>query len=386
MKARVCQIIIFLVGVISTAYAQNIIIGAEKDNFYIDLLLNKNIGVVVNQTSIAHGKPLVKFLISKKVNVTKIFTPEHGYLGTEDAGKQIEDSKDNKSGIQIVSLYGQNKKPKPEQMEGIDIVVFDIQDVGVRFYTYISTLHYVMEACAENNVKLLILDRPNPNGDYVDGPVLRDGFHSFVGMHKIPVVHGLTIGELAKMINGEFWLKDSLQCKMVIVRVGNYHHQFPYSLPVRPSPNLPNDLSIRLYPSLCFFEGTMISVGRGTDFPFQTAGYPDPSFGSFKFIPQNRPGANTPKFMGKVCYGKDYREQMPAPKFTISELIEFYNKSGRSKDFFNDYFNKLAGNNELKAQIEAGLTEEEIRITWIEELNDYKSLRRKYLLYPDSNK
>ena len=385
MKARVCHIIIFLVGIISTSYAQNIIVGAEKDNFYIDLLLNKRIGVVVNQTSVAHGKPLVKFLLSKDVNIVKIFTPEHGYKGSADAGEEIGDSEEKGSGIPIISLYGENKKPKPEHLEGLDIVVFDIQDVGVRFYTYISTLHYVMEACAESEVKLLILDRPNPNGDYVDGPVLRDGFHSFVGMHKIPVVHGLTIGELAKMINGEHWLKDSLQCKMVIVRVGNYHHQYSYSLPIKPSPNLPNDQSIRLYPSLCFFEGTMMSLGRGTEFPFQVVGYPEPSFGEFKFIPQNRPGANTPKFMGKACYGKDYRDIKPPPKFNIKELIEFYNISGRDKDFFNDYFNKLAGNSELKKQIEAGLTEDEIRISWIEELNEYKTLRKKYLLYPDSN-
>jgi uncharacterized protein YbbC (DUF1343 family) len=386
MKARVCQIIIFLVGIISTGYAQNIIVGAEKDNFYIDLLLDKSIGVVVNHTSIAHGKHLVDFLISRDVNVTKIFTPEHGYRGTADAGAHIDNSLDEKTGIPIISLYGDNKKPKPEQLSGIDIMVFDIQDVGVRFYTYISTMHYVMEACAESDVKLLILDRPNPNGGYVDGPVLRKGFHSFVGMHKIPIVHGLTVGELAKMINGEFWLKDSLQCKMVIVRVGNYHHQYPYSLPEKPSPNLPNDLSVQLYPSLCLFEGTMMSLGRGTDIPFQVVGYPDPAFGDFKFIPQNKPGANTPKYMGKVCYGKDYRELQSAPEFTIGEVIEFYNKSGRHEDFFNDYFNKLAGNDELRKQIEAGLTEDEIRISWLEELNAYKKLRRKYLLYPDSNK
>jgi len=385
MKARVCLVFIFLVGIISFSYAQNITVGAEKDNFYIDLLLNKKIGVVVNQTSIAHGQPLVDFLISRNVNVTRIFTPEHGYKGVEDAGKLIDNSEDPATGIPIISLYGDNKKPKPEHLQGLDIVVFDIQDVGVRFYTYISTLHYVMEACAENNVKLLILDRPNPNGDYVDGPVLRDGFQSFVGMHPIPVVHGLTVGELAKMINGEYWLKDSLQCKMVIVRVGNYHHQYPYSLPVKPSPNLPNDQAIRLYPSLCFFEGTKMSLGRGTEFPFQAVGYPDPSFGEFKFIPQNRPGANSPKYMGKACFGKDYRNLHPTPRFTIVEIIEFYNKSGRSEDFFTDYFNKLAGNAELRAQIEAGLTEDEIRLTWTEELNDYKALRRKYLLYPDSN-
>lgn len=385
MKARVCQLIIFLVGIMSVSYAQNIIVGAEKDNFYIDLLLNKNIGVVVNHTSIAHGQHLVEFLLSKEIRVTKIFTPEHGYLGVEDAGQSIGDSEDPQRGIPIVSLYGENKKPKADQMEGLDIVVFDIQDVGVRFYTYESTLFYVMEACAENNVKLLILDRPNPNGDYVDGPVLRDGFQSFVGMVRIPVVHGLTIGELAKMINGEYWLKDSVQCKMVIVRVGNYHHQYPYSLPVKPSPNLPNDQSVRLYPSLCFFEGTMMSIGRGTDFPFQVVGYPDPTFGNFKFIPQSTPGASSPKFMGKACYGKDYREVSPPPQFTISEVIEFYNKSGRDKDFFNDYFNTLAGTDELRAQIEAGLTEDEIRISWLEELNAYKKLRRKYLLYPDNS-
>ena len=385
MKARVCLSIIFLAGIVSMAYAQNIIVGAEKDNFYIDLLLGKNIGVVVNQTSIAHGKLLVDFLLSKEVRVTKIFTPEHGYLGTADAGESIEDSEESDSGIPIISLYGDNKKPKAEQLEGLDIVVFDIQDVGVRFFTYISTLHYVMEACAENDISLIVLDRPNPNGHYVDGPVLDMKFKSFVGMDKIPIVHGLTVGELAKMINGEHWLKDSLQVKMVIVRVGNYHHQYPYSLPVKPSPNLPNDISIRLYPSICLFEGTMMSLGRGTDFPFQVVGYPDPSFGTFKFTPQSKPGASNPKYMGKVCYGKDYREIVPPPRFTISEVIEFYNKSGRDKDFFNDYFNKLAGNDELKAQIEAGLTEDEIRISWTEELNDYKELRRKYLLYPDSN-
>lgn len=384
MKERVCLVIIFLLGITITGFAQNIIVGADKDNFYIDLLENKSIGVVVNQTSIAHGRPLVDFLVSRGIQINKIFSPEHGYMGAADAGEHIGDSRYGDSSIPIISLYGDNRKPKAEHLSGLDILVFDIQDVGARFYTYISTLHYVMEACAENNVKLLILDRPNPNGDYVDGPVLRDGFQSFVGMHRIPIVHGLTVGELAKMINGEYWLKDSLQCQMVIVRVGNYHHQYPYSLPVKPSPNLPNDVSVRLYPSLCFFEGTMMSVGRGTDFPFQVVGYPDPVFGSFQFVPQNKPGASTPKYMGKLCYGKDYRDLNRQFTFTIGEVIEFYNLSGQHKDFFNDYFNKLAGNDELIRQIKAGLTEDEIRISWIEELNAYKKLRRKYLLYPDT--
>lgn len=385
MKIRVCLIFIFYVAGMSFSTGQNLILGAEKDNFYIELLKDKKIGVVVNQTSQVRGKHLVDFLLSKNIKVVRIFTPEHGFRGTASAGEHVANSRDKKSGVEIVSLYGNNKKPTNEQMSGLDIVVFDIQDVGVRFYTYISTLHYVMEACAENEVKMLILDRPNPNGDYVDGPVLRDDFKSFVGMDPLPIVHGMTIGELAKMINGEYWLKDSLRCKVVVVRIENYHHQVSYSLPINPSPNLPNDLAIRLYPTLCLFEGTMLSVGRGTDFPFQVAGYPNSSFGSFFFTPEDKPGAQNPKLKGEICYGKDYRKLSKPPKFTLNYLIEFYNKSGQDPDFFNDYIDKLAGNDELRLQIEAGLSEEEIRVSWIEELNNFKKLRKKYLLYPDSN-
>ncbi|MBR9999520.1 MAG: DUF1343 domain-containing protein [Cyclobacteriaceae bacterium] len=383
MKERFYQAFIFFLLLTSGVSAQQIIPGAERNELYEGSLKNKRIGLVVNHTSMVFDGHLVDYLISRELNVTKIFSPEHGFRGVEDAGKHIEDTRDEKTGVPIVSLYGSNRKPTTEQMQDLDIVVFDIQDVGARFYTYISTMHYMMEACAENGIEMIILDRPNPNGDYVDGPVLREGQQSFVGMHPIPVVHGLTVGELAKMINGEKWLSGGKSCRLNVVTVENYEHQYLYSLPVRPSPNLPNDLSIRLYPSLCFFEGTMMSVGRGTDFPFQVVGYPDKSFGKFDFTPENVPGATDPKYKDQKCYGKDFRELQRVPGFTISYVIEFYNKSGRDENFFTSYFNTLAGNDELMEQIKAGLTEEEIRISWLEELNHYKALRKKYLLYPD---
>jgi uncharacterized protein YbbC (DUF1343 family) len=358
-------------------------VGAERTELYEDLIRNKRVGLVINHTSMAFEEHLVDHLISRNINVVKIFAPEHGFRGIEDAGKHIEDTRDEKTGIPVISLYGSNRKPGKDQLTGIDIIVFDIQDVGVRFYTYISTMHYMMEACAENEIEMIVFDRPNPNGDYVAGPVLRDSNKSFVGMHPIPVVHGLTVGELAKMINGEKWLAEGRTCTLHVITVENYQHQYRYSLPVRPSPNLPNDLSVRLYPSLCLFEGTMMSVGRGTDFPFQVVGYPDHSFGNFDFTPTNRPGATEPKYEDKKCYGKDFRNLERVPEFTIRFVIEMYNRSGRNENFFTSYFNNLAGNDELVEQIRAGLNEEEIRISWIEELRHYKNMRKKYLLYPD---
>jgi len=383
MKGRIYCILIFYFFLLIGTHAQGIHVGAERIELYGELLNNKRIGLVVNHTSRAFNGHLLDFLISRGYKIVKIFAPEHGLRGSEDAGKHIENMIDEKTGIPVFSLYGSSRKPDDQQMSEIDIIIFDIQDVGVRFYTYISTMHYMMEACAENDIEMVIFDRPNPNGDYVDGPVLRREFKSFVGMHSIPVVHGLTVGELANMINGERWLSDGIQCKLHVIPVENYHHNYQYSLPERPSPNLPNDLSVRLYPSLCLFEGTMMSVGRGTEFPFQVVGYPDESFGDFIFTPSSVSGASNPKYMDQKCYGKDFRDLQMKPKFSISYVIEFYYKSGRDDQFFNQYFNKLIGNDELIEQIRAGLTEEEIRISWLEELNLYKNIRKKYLLYPD---
>lgn len=383
MKAKIWAIIILVLSISIITRAQQITVGAERIDLYEELLEDKNVAMLVNHTSQAYGGHLVDFLLSRDIRIVKIFAPEHGFRGTVDAGKHIENSTDPRTGIPIISLYGSNRKPSDDQMEGVDVVIFDIQDVGTRFYTYISTMHYMMDACARNGIRMIVLDRPNPNGDYVDGPVLRKGFESFVGMHHIPVVHGMTVGELAKMINGEGWLTDAASCDLFVVPVENYHHQYQYSLPVKPSPNLPNDLAIRLYPSLCFFEGTMMSVGRGTDFPFQVVGYPDSSFGRFQFTPESRPGAGNPKYKDERCYGRDFRDIRRRPRFTINYIIEFYYKSGRNDEFFNDYFDKLAGNAELRQQIMAGLTEDEIRISWLEELNQYKKIRKQYLMYPD---
>ncbi len=366
-------------------YAQEIRVGAEQAQIYLPLLQGKKVGVVSNQTSILPNSKqhLVDFLLENKIEVVKVFVPEHGFRGTADAGEKVNNSVDTKTGLPIVSLYGANKKPSPEQLKDLDVLVFDLQDVGVRFFTYISTLHYVMEASAEEGKSLIVLDRPNPNGNYVDGPMLKKGFESFVGMHPIPIVHGLSIGELAQMINGEKWLKGGLKAKLTIVPVANWNHDTPYELPVKPSPNLPNALSIRLYPSTCLFEGTVVSLGRGTYFPFQVYGYPDKSFGDFSFTPVSIDGmSKTPPHQDKVCYGRDLRNESLAQPFTLSYLLEAYGHSRMKEKFFNSYFNTLVGTDELKKQILAGKTEAEIRETWQQGLTDYAQLRKKYLLYP----
>jgi uncharacterized protein YbbC (DUF1343 family) len=367
-------------------YAQEIRVGAEQAQIYLPLLKGKKVGVVGNQTSIlpnSKQQHLVDFLLENKIEVVKVFVPEHGFRGTADAGEKVNNSIDSKTGLPIVSLYGSNKKPSPEQLKDLDVLVFDLQDVGVRFFTYISTLHYVMEASAEQGKSLILLDRPNPNGNYVDGPMLKKGFESFVGMHPIPIVHGLSIGELAQMINGEKWLKGGLKAKLTVVRVTNWNHDMPYELPVKPSPNLPNALSIRLYPSTCLFEGTVVSLGRGTYFPFQVYGYPDANFGDFSFTPVSIDGmSKTPPHQDKVCYGRDLRMESLAQPFTLSYLLESYDRSGMKEKFFNSYFNTLVGTDELKKQILAGKTESEIRETWKQGLTDYAQLRKKYLLYP----
>jgi len=361
----------------------NIVMGASQFEKYLPLLQDKTAGLVVNQTSMVGTTHLVDTLIALNINIGAIFGPEHGFRGTTDDGVLIEDEKDRNSGISIISLYGKKRKPSPEDLEGIEIVVFDIQDVGTRFYTYVSTMHYVMEACAENNVPFIVLDRPNPNGHYVDGPVRKEGFESFVGMHPIPVVHGLTVGELAQMINEEGWLKGGT-CDLTIVSLKNYTHKSAYSLPIKPSPNLPNDQAIRMYPSTCFFEGTKISEGRGTRFPFLLIGYPNKSMGSFSFTPESIPGMSTyPRYEGEQCFGVDLRNVIPPNRIDLSYLIEFYQRFPEKESFFNNHFNRLAGTNSLREQIKNGDSEDTIRASWQKDLNEYKIMRKKYLLYPD---
>lgn len=364
--------------------SNKLVLGAERTNAYISLLEGKNVGLLINHTSMIGDTHLVDFLLQKNIDIKKIFAPEHGFRGKADAGEKIEDNVDVKTGIQVASLYGNNKKPTPEMLESLDVVIFDIQDVGTRFYTYISSMHYMMEACAENHVKMIVFDRPNPNGHYIDGPILRPEFKSFVGMHSIPVVHGLTVGELAQMINGEGWLEGGMKCDLEVVPMENYAHADPYSLPINPSPNLPNDKSINLYPSLCFFEGTKMSIGRGTQFPFQVIGYPDDRFGKFSFTPESIVGmAKYPKYEGKKCYGVDLRNSKSLDRLDLGYLIDHYNLWKKEESFFTNYFNTLAGTDQLKMQIESGMSVKEIRASWKDELENYKQLRNKYLLYKD---
>ena len=322
-------------------------------------------------------------MISKDISVKKVFAPEHGFRGTADAGEHVKDGIDSKTGVPLISLYGSNKKPNQQQLKDIDVVVFDIQDVGARFYTYISTLHYVMEACAEAGIYLIVLDRPNPNGHYIDGPILENEHQSFVGMHPVPVVHGLTIGEYAQMINGEGWLKNNVKCELRVIKMRHYTHQTPYSLPIKPSPNLPNDQAINLYPSLCFFEGTFINAGRGTEMQFQIFGAPSlpASKYTFEYTPQANEGAKNPKFKGQLCHGKDLRNEPRLSKINLEWLIEAYNANGKKSGFFNSFFVKLAGTEKLQKQIEQGLSAEEIRDSWKEGLENFKEIRKKYLLY-----
>lgn len=356
--------------------------GAQQIRSYIELIENKNVALCVNHTSLLNDVHLVDSLQTLGINLSKVFTPEHGYKGQADAGEKV--SNDSIGSLEIISLYGKNKKPSPYQMKGIDVMIFDMQDVGTRFYTYISTMHYVMEACAENNVPLIVLDRPNPN-DFIDGPMLDTVYRSFVGMHEIPVVHGLTIGELAGMINGEHWLADSLAVDLTVIPVVNWSHGDKYELPVKPSPNLPNQQAINWYPTLCFFEGTYFSVGRGTNFPFQVVGSSDYPKTNFTFTPSSRPGAKYPKFEDIQCFGLDLRNAAAPPQIDLDVLIKVYSLS-KKENFFNPYFNTLAGTDNLRKQIERGMTAQEIRESWKSELDSYGKLRAKYLLYPDDRR
>jgi len=364
----------------------NIITGAEQADKYLPLLVGRRTGLVVNHSSLKGQIHLVDFLIEQNVEISRIFAPEHGFRGDVQAGERVEDGVDRRTGIPIVSLYGNNRKPSSGHLKDIDIMIFDIQDVGCRFYTYISTLQLVMEACAENGVRLVVLDRPNPNGDYIAGPLLEQEFKSFVGMQPIPVVYGCTTGELAKMINGEGWYQSPQKCQLIIIPVKNYNHKMSYSLPVKPSPNLPNDLSVRLYPSLCYFEATSISVGRGTEFPFQVIGGLFPFLGNFKFIPRSIPGeAVNPLNEGKICYGIDLRQLDEIPEFTLRYFLDFYNLFDEEKDFLirENWFNLLAGNDQLIRKIRQGCSWKEIEKSWQPGLRKYKKIREKYLLYPD---
>jgi uncharacterized protein YbbC (DUF1343 family) len=367
--------------------AQTPKVAAERPGAYLPLLYAKKVAVVANQTSVVGQQHLVDFLLANDVEITKIFAPEHGFRGEASAGETIKNGRDEKTNLPVISLYGANKKPTAQQLVGVELIIFDIQDVGARFYTYISTLSYVMEAAAENKIKVVVLDRPNPNGHYVDGPILEKGFESFVGMHPVPIVHGLTVGEYAKMVNGEGWLKNSLRCNLEVVTCQNYTHKTEYHLPIKPSPNLPNHYAVTLYPTLCLFEGTNVSVGRGTDAPFQQIGAPYFSDSSVAFTPKDRPGAMNPKYEGQLCLGYNLNQFAEYYLYQAGELylfwiIEAYKMAPDKDDFFNSFFNKLAGNATLQQQIKAGLSPEEIRLTWATGLADYIQMRQKYLLYP----
>lgn len=357
--------------------------GADQIPHVMMKLKGKRIALMVNQTSMIGKTHLVDSLKALGVTIQKILAVEHGFRGTADAGEVFNNSTDAKTGIAIISLYGKNKKPTPESLADVDLVLFDIQDVGARFYTYISSLHYLMEACAENNKPLLILDRPNPNGAYVDGPILQKEFKSFVGMHPIPVVHGMTIGEYAQMINGENWLETEKKCALEIIKMNNWKHNDSYSLPIRPSPNLPNDQAIALYPSTCFFEGTALSVGRGTLHPFEWIGHPNLKNYSFQFKPVSMVGmSKQPPLENQVCFGLDLSNVAVQKRIDLSYLLELYKAYPEKDKFFIKYFDTLAGGEELKKQIIAGDSEETIRASWQPGLEAFKKVRAKYLLYP----
>ncbi len=360
-------------------------VGAEKTDEYIPLLLGKRVALVANQTSMVKDSHLLDTLLSLGVKVVKVFTLEHGFRGSADAGEKVESSFDPKTGVKMVSIYGKDKKPKVEEMTDIDYVVYDVQDVGARFYTYISSLHYIMEAVSENKKKLLILDRPNPNGYYVDGPVLDIKFKSFVGMHPVPVVHGMTIGEYAQMINGEGWLTNKVKADIKVMTCARYTHTTHYQLPVKPSPNLPNMQSVYLYPSLCMFEGTSVSVGRGTDFPFQVFGSPDLVGFDYAFIPKSKEGAKFPPHKDQNCFGVDLRkfDLKAINHLNIDWLMNAYEASSNKGAFFTDFFRLLSGNDTLKNQIISGISEDVIRASWKPGLDAFKLKRKKYLLYAD---
>ncbi len=366
--------------------ASAIVPGDAQFDRYLPLLSGKIVALVVNHSSIVGTTPLVDTLQSLGVKIRKIFTPEHGYKGTASAGKYVANSTTEGGEIKMISLYGKKKKPTLEDLQDVDVVVFDLQDVGARFYTYISTMSLMMEACAENSIPMIVLDRPNPNGFYVDGPVLQPEYKSFVGMQPVPVVYGMTIGEYARMANGERWMKNSVQCDLTVIPLKNYTRNMIVKLPVKPSPNLPDWRSVYLYPSLCFFEGTVVSVGRGTNTPFQIYGHPNFLLGNYVFTPKANGVSAHPKLENRVCYGQNlagYAENFRnnPQQLNLTWLIAAYKQLKKHHTFFNAYFDKLAGTNQLRKQIEAGKTEQEIRASWQSDLKKFKQIRKKYLIY-----
>ncbi|MDG1014936.1 MAG: DUF1343 domain-containing protein [Flavobacteriaceae bacterium] len=365
-----------------------IILGAQQTERYLPILKNKNIGIVANQTSVIFNPKgythLVDSLLTLDIKIKKVFAPEHGFRGTADAGEYIKDGIDTGSGIPIVSLYGANKIPNSAILSDLDVVVFDVQDVGARFYTFLSTLHYMMETCANLGITILVLDRPNPNGHYVDGPTLDLKYTSFVGMHPVPAVHGMTVGEYAQMINGEDWLKEGVKCDLKVISLQNYTHSTSYKLPINPSPNLPNSKAINLYPSLCFFEGTNMSMGRGTENQFQVIGSPylDGDLYNYEFIPRSKIGAKYPVHEGDTCKGLNLRNQPHLDYIELKWLIDAYQNTSNKTVFFNPFFTQLAGQELLQEKIENGWTAQQIRASWKEDIQKYKRLRAPYLLYP----
>ncbi|MCF0207752.1 MAG: DUF1343 domain-containing protein [Bacteroidales bacterium] len=366
--------------------------GIYSVNEYLPLLEEKRVAIVANQTSIIDTMHLADFLLGKNINLVKAFCPEHGFRGTADAGQKVDSEVDAKTGLNIVSLYGKNKKPTKEQLSDIDIVVFDLQDVGVRFYTYISTLHYVMEACAESSIPVIILDRPNPNASYIDGPILDTAnYRSFIGMHPVPIVYGMTIGEYGQMINGEHWLANGVECELTVIPCKHYRHDRKYTLPRRPSPNLPNARSIELYPTLCLFEATCLSVGRGTDMQFQVIGHPDYKNtieNAFSFTPKPNEGASNPVLNGQECFGYDLTKDNAIFNWedklvNISVILKMYELFPDKDKFFskNNLLEKLVGTKDFRTQVQDGASEDEIRQTWQKGLEDFKVIRNKYLIY-----
>jgi len=365
-----------------------LLIGAEQTQLYFPSLKGKRIGFVGNHTSLINGIHLVDSLLAANLTVVKVFSPEHGFRGDADAGEKVADGIDVETGLPVISLYGKNRKPTARQLEGLDVLLFDIQDVGARFYTYISTLHYVMEAAAENKIPLILLDRPNPNGHYVDGPILEQAHQSFVGMHEVPIVHGMTIGEYAKMINQEGWLSNQVKCELQLIVCQNYDRNQLYEITTPPSPNLPNTKAVLLYPSLCLFEGTPISVGRGTSEPFQQFGHPKFKDLEYSFIPQPTKGAKSPKLKGQKCYGRSFKSRslttlFAADSLNLTYLIDSYQAYPKKEAFFTNFFTLLAGTRNLEKQIKQGMTAAEIRASWQKGLSDFRAMRKRYLIYPE---
>ena len=361
-------------------------VGAQQFERYVPELKNKRVGIITNITGLIGSTSIVDTLIKLGVNVRKIFGPEHGFRSDADAAEKVSSGTDSKTGLPVISLYGSNKKPTAEQLQDLDVLIYDIQDIGVRFYTYISTLCYAMEACAESGKSLVVLDRPNPNGFYIDGPVLKEEQKSFLGLHPVPLVYGMTCGEYAQMANGEGWLKNKVKCKLSVVALKQYDRSASYRLPVKPSPNIPNESAVLLYPGLGLFEGTVMSLGRGTESPFQVVGHPDYPDTSFYFIPRPTALSKEPKYVNKTCFGLDlchaeYLKEHPK-KIDLALLLAVY-KAMKRDDFFDKNFNYHAGNTLLQEQVKKGLSESEIRKSWQQDLEAFKKIRKKYLLYPD---